>query len=748
MKAADFAARVTGAKLRGGEWLVICPAHDDEKASLSFRDGEKGLLLKCFAGCTTDAICQALGLRLHDLFSNTPSATNDQKIRRIVAIYDYTDEKNALLFQVIRYEPKDFSQRRPDGCGGWVWNLKGTRIVLYRLSEIVKAEIVLIVEGERDVETAYQLGLPSGWAATTAPMGAGKWRLQYVDMLTGKHVVILPDADEPGRKHGEQVAQSLRGKAKRIDKITLPDGRKDLSEWAPSKTATDFLALLGQALQNGGESQIKSPTDTLSADREVARLASLPKLEYGRARKKAAQRWGVPMTYVDQEVRAKQKQKEHETAEVGPVLDTIVASKYPVDGGVLANKLAAIVRRFVVLNDNAIHAIVLWVLWSYAFNLWPICPYLAILSPVKQCGKTSLLILLSKLLDRVLLSSNISPAAIFRVIEAVQPTLLIDELDTFNEGDEALRGILNSGHTKDGAKVIRVHGERLEVRVFSTWCPKALAAIGSLPDTVTDRSIVIPMKRRAPREHIDRLRWSGATGAALAKEMRTLAGECKRWVEDHTDDLVKTNPTVPDAMPDRASDNWFCLLCVASVLGPDWLAKGEGAALALTGSDIGKSDSIKIQLLRDIQRIIHRLTKDTAIWSQDLCDQLALMEERPWSEWKHGKAMTPTQLAHLLKPFGIFSLDLKRGGAVKKGYEFAALADAFQRYICSSIPENPVSTCDPATSQSGSGNSSLFQSATSSEGSGANNARIPVLEAVSSVVAAQPQEIMSVEVEI
>ncbi len=748
MRAADLAARVTGARLRGDEWLAICPAHDDEKPSLSFRDGEKGLLLKCFAGCTTKSICQALGLRMHDLFFHTSSATNDQKIRRIVATYSYTDEKNALLFEVVRYEPKGFGQRRPDGCGGWTWNLKGTRVVLYRLSEIVKAEIVLIVEGEKDVDTAYQLGLPSGWAVTTAPMGAGKWRPQYSDMLTGKHVVILPDADEPGRKHGEQVAQSLRGKAKRIDTITLPEGHKDLSEWAPSKTATDFSALLSQALPNDGESQMESPTDTLSDDLEVARLASLPKLKYGQARKRAAQRWGVPVTYVDQEVRAKQKQKEQETTEVGPVLDTIVASKSPVDGGVLANKLAAIIRRFVVLNDHAVHAIVLWVLWSYAFNLWHICPYLAVLSPEKQCGKTSLLVLLSKLLDRVLLSSNISAAAIFRVIEAVQPTLLIDELDTFNEGDEALRGILNSGHTKDGAKVIRVHGERLEVRVFSTWGPKAFAAIGSLPDTVTDRSIVIPMKRRAQGELIDRLRWSGAKGTVLAEELRTLAGECKRWVEDHTDDLVKADPTVPDAMPDRASDNWFVLLCVANVLGPEWLAKGDGAALALTGSDIAKSDSIRIQLLRDIQRIIYGLTNDTAIWSQDLCERLAVMEERPWSEWRHGKALSQAQLARQLKPFGVFSRDLKRDGAVKKGYEFAALADAFQRYIGSSIPESPVSTRDHATSQSGSGDASFVQSATSIEGSGENNAPIPALEAESSAVAAQHREITSVEVEI
>jgi len=169
---------------------------------------------------------------------------NGQGPGKILVTYDYTDEAGTLLHQVCRFDPKDFRQRRPDGKGGWIWNLRDARLVLYRLPEVLNANHVLIVEGEKDVETAYCVGLPSGWAATCNPMGAGKWREEYSTYLKGKKVVILPDADEPGRRHGEQVTQALHGKAKRVDLLKLPDDAKDLSDWATGKTGADLADLL------------------------------------------------------------------------------------------------------------------------------------------------------------------------------------------------------------------------------------------------------------------------------------------------------------------------------------------------------------------------------------------------------------------------------------------------------------------------------------------------------------------------
>jgi 5S rRNA maturation endonuclease (ribonuclease M5) len=135
--------------------------------------------------------------------------------RKIVATYDYTDEAGKLLYQTVRYEPKDFRQRRPDGSGGWKWNVQGVRRVLYRVAEVLKAQVVCIVEGEKDADNLRELG----FTATTNPLGAGKWRDEYSETLRDKDVLIFGDLDPDGRKHVEQVAKSLHGKAKSIREI-------------------------------------------------------------------------------------------------------------------------------------------------------------------------------------------------------------------------------------------------------------------------------------------------------------------------------------------------------------------------------------------------------------------------------------------------------------------------------------------------------------------------------------------------
>lgn len=206
--------------------------------------GDGFALVQKVRGCDFPGALQLVAdaVGYHPGNGNTP--------RKIVATYDYTDASGTILFQAMRYVPKDFRQRRPDGHGGWIWNLTGIEPVLYKLPEVLAASSVMIVEGEKDVETAYRLGLPEGWAATCNPMGAGKWRESYSDALRGKHVVILPDVDAPGEKHAVQVAESLHGKAATVLRLTLPDGCKDLSEWAETgSTAPVFHSLLNNVQQ-------------------------------------------------------------------------------------------------------------------------------------------------------------------------------------------------------------------------------------------------------------------------------------------------------------------------------------------------------------------------------------------------------------------------------------------------------------------------------------------------------------------
>ncbi len=169
---------------------------------------------------------------------------NDSKsdVSRILAEYDYRDESGKLLYQVVRYEPKGFRQRQPDGVGGWRWNLDGVRRVLYRLPELLNSAQVLVCEGEKDCETAFALEL----VATCNPGGAGKWREAYDDSLRGKSVAIIADADAKGRRHAEQVAASLSGKAKSVKVLELPQG-KDLSEWVAAGGTRDILLELIQS---------------------------------------------------------------------------------------------------------------------------------------------------------------------------------------------------------------------------------------------------------------------------------------------------------------------------------------------------------------------------------------------------------------------------------------------------------------------------------------------------------------------
>jgi hypothetical protein len=226
--------RFRGVRRTGSGWVALCPSHADKNPSLSISTSDGKILLHCHAGCSVETVCAAVGIEMRELFAGGGSAP------RLVAEYDYVDECGVMLFQVVRFEPKGFRQRRPDGRGGWIWNLAGTRRVLYRLPEVIAAKSLLVVEGEKDVETGRKLG----FVATCNPCGAGKWREKYSEALVGKIVVIIPDGDGPGRKHARQVVESLRGKAENVRVFELP-GAKDLTEWAErGGTRKQLLALI------------------------------------------------------------------------------------------------------------------------------------------------------------------------------------------------------------------------------------------------------------------------------------------------------------------------------------------------------------------------------------------------------------------------------------------------------------------------------------------------------------------------
>jgi 5S rRNA maturation endonuclease (ribonuclease M5) len=198
----------------------MCPAHDDRNPSLSIREKDGKVLVHCHAGCSQRDVVDAL--RARRLWESEQT----QPERRIVATYDYTGEQSELLYQVVRYEPKDFKQRRPDGYGGWIWK-KEPRQVLYRLPEVLEAPIVFVVEGEKDVETLRN----HGFVATTNAGGAeAPWLPQFTEALRGREVILVPDNDKPGRRRVLTIARALLGKAAKIIIVEL-EGAKDATAW-------------------------------------------------------------------------------------------------------------------------------------------------------------------------------------------------------------------------------------------------------------------------------------------------------------------------------------------------------------------------------------------------------------------------------------------------------------------------------------------------------------------------------------
>jgi hypothetical protein len=245
--------KLRGVRRGGSGWSAFCPSHNDQnKRSLSVGITQGGkMLLKCHAGCTVQEVTAAVGLTVADLAAN---ANGHVARRREVAAYDYRDERGMLLYQSVRYEPKDFLCRRPDGAGRWLWNLDDVRLVPYRLPELAEAQRVYVAEGEKDCDELAGLGL----VATCNHGGAGKWRDAHTRALVAAavpEVVVLRDNDRPGAAHQETVARACAAAGLRVKLLLLSElpplrekHGEDVSDWlAAGHTVKELEALADAA---------------------------------------------------------------------------------------------------------------------------------------------------------------------------------------------------------------------------------------------------------------------------------------------------------------------------------------------------------------------------------------------------------------------------------------------------------------------------------------------------------------------
>jgi hypothetical protein len=349
-------------------------------------------------------------------------------------------------------------------------------------------------------------------------------------------------------------------------------------------------------------------------------------------------------------------------------------------GAEILKKVFLFIRRFVCLSESQARIVALWVMHTHVFESGDATPYLAITSAEKQSGKTRLLEVLATLVAKPWFTGRVSAAVLIRKIHAQHPTLLLDESDAAFGGEkeyaEALRGVLNTGHRNGGNSSCCVRqGPNMLYQDFSTFCPKAIAGIGRLPDTIADRAIPIRLKRAAPGEVVERFRLRDVRAEAI-----TLREEVEAYCVTIAERLSDARPQLPDALTDRQQDGAEPLLAIADIGGGDWPQTARRALVELSGEAQATDDSIGKLLLADIRQVFEAQEVDR-IGSTELAYLLSEIETSPWGEWSQGKPLSAAKLARLLKPFAIFPQSIRMEDKTPKGYEREDFQDAFKRYL-------------------------------------------------------------------
>ena len=337
-------------------------------------------------------------------------------------------------------------------------------------------------------------------------------------------------------------------------------------------------------------------------------------------------------------------------------------------------------------NESQPTVLALWVAHTWTIDAFDFTPYIHIFSPVKRCGKSTVLDVLELLVAHPWLVGAVTSAALFRKVDSEPCTLLFDEVDACfsNKSDrsEELRGILNIGFKRNGC-ASRCDGNNHDVRTFKVFCPKVLAGIGNLPDTVADRSIPIRLERKTRTAVVERFR-SRDAGAAAAPIKQAL----EHWAKSSStiERLQNSRPKLLNEIGDRQMDVCEPLLAIAEEAGRDWPMLARKALIEIYGAE-SEEDGVGVRLLEDIKRIFED-TNLPKIRTETLIERLIEIEGAPWAElweqdWKSGnKRGIASKLARLLKPFKITSKTLRvEGEATAKGYDKSSFEKAWESYL-------------------------------------------------------------------
>jgi hypothetical protein len=348
----------------------------------------------------------------------------------------------------------------------------------------------------------------------------------------------------------------------------------------------------------------------------------------------------------------------------------------------LLDRVVSILQRYVVFQKpEQATAVALWVARTYAFEHFDSTPYLAVTSAEKRSGKTRLLDVLEVVVARPWRQVMPSEAVVYRKIAADKPTLMLDEVDAIYgpkaREHEGLRALLNAGYRR-GTTVPRCVGKGADLALqdFEVFCPKALAGIGTLPDTISDRSIPIRLARRTQSEPVAKFRHRDGV-----KECAPIRLDLECWAKGI--DLREARPSIPEELGDRAADFWEPLLAIADLAGGEWPEQAREAARRLHSEQDDGEVSLGVRLLADLKAVFDWRNGE-AIFTDDLLQSLNELDDAPWGDFR-GKPMDARRLARILKSYGIKPITVRIGEEVKKGYQREHLEPAWERYVSTSL---------------------------------------------------------------
>jgi putative DNA primase/helicase len=403
----------------------------------------------------------------------------------------------------------------------------------------------------------------------------------------------------------------------------------------------------------------------------IERLSKLSLLEYDRVRINAAKSLSVRISALDAQVKQARKINTEEqslTEDTEPYSQAVNL----IDA---LNEIRSAFNRHAILPAHADVAMTLWCAFTWFIEGAQIAPILVIRAPESECGKTTVKDIVELFVKRPLSNEGITLAALFRVVEQLQPTLLMDDADSWllRDPKDERHSLINSGH-KRGGRVFRCAPDTFELQSFSTFCAKAIIFIGKSKDTLHNRSIEIVLRRKIAGESIISLR------TADRGQYDLLRTKLARIEMDYLSAFTRARPLLPHGLENRAADNWEPLFAIADLAGGEWPELTKNAALALIGSKESVV-SIGVELLNDIAQIF-RAKQMNRISTAELVQALCADEEAMWSTHNRGRPITPRQIAQRLIEYSIKPKTIRFGyHDTAKGYELDQFRDAFERYL-------------------------------------------------------------------